>query len=141
MACSHQQNIKVVVTANTNLCPNCYNEYRLFDSISFEQDCPSYIPDFGKKKIDNGCVFHDTLFLLINVNHTDTYFNEEHQDSTVRIYTETANVGIDKNLDIEGVYPFRFRDLKFNDFSVNAWQDCAFFNVAPVTTNLRPANR
>ena len=70
-----------------------------------------------------------------------TYFNEEHQDSTVRIYTETAIVGIDKNLDIEGVYPFRFRDsLIFNDFSVNAWQDCAFFNVAPVTTNLRPAN-
>lgn len=86
-----------------------------------------YIPDFGKIKIDNGCVFHDTLFLLVNVNHTDTYFNEEHQDSTVRILNETAIVGLDKNLEIKEVYPFRFRDsLHFNDFEVCAWQSCVF---------------
>lgn len=86
-----------------------------------------YIPDFGKIKIDNGCVFHDTLFLLINVNYTDTYFNEEHQDSTVRILNETAIVGLDKNLEIKDVYPLRFRDsLHFNDFEVCAWQNCMF---------------
>ena len=86
-----------------------------------------YIPDFGKIKIDNGCVFQDTLFLLVNVNHTDTYFNEEHQDSTVRILNETAIVGLDKNLEIKEVYPFRFRDsLRFNDFEVCAWQNCVF---------------
>lgn len=37
MACSHKQDIEVIVTANTNLCPNCYNEYRFLDSIS--EDC------------------------------------------------------------------------------------------------------
>ena len=87
-----------------------------------------YIPDFGKIKIDNGCVFHDTLFLLINVNYTETYFNEEHQDSTVRILNETAIVGLDKNLEITEVYPLRFRDsLRFKDFEVCAWQNCVFF--------------
>lgn len=35
----------------------------------------------------------------------------------------------------------RLDSLIFNDFSVNTWQDCAFFNVAPVTTNLKPANK
>lgn len=37
MACSHKPDIEVIVTANTNLCPNCYNEYRFLDSIS--EDC------------------------------------------------------------------------------------------------------
>ena len=93
----------------------------------YSDEISRYIPDFGKIKIDNGCVFHDTLFLLVNVNHTDTYFNEEHQDSTVRILTETAIVGLDENLEIKDVYPLRFRDsLQFNDFSVNAWQNCVF---------------
>ena len=93
----------------------------------YSDEISRYIPDFGKIKIDNGCVFHDTLFLLVNVNHTDTYFNEEHQDSTVRILTETAIVGLDENLEIKDVYPLRFRDsLQFNDFSVNAWQSCVF---------------
>jgi len=64
----------------------------------FYEGISPYIPDFGKIKIDNGCVFHDSLFLLVNVNHTDTYFNEEHQDSTVTILNETAIVGLDKNL-------------------------------------------
>lgn len=87
-----------------------------------------YIPDFGKIKIDNGCVFHDTLFLLINVNYTETYLKEQHQDSTVRILNETAIVGLDKNLEIKDVYPLRFRDsLHFKDFEVCAWQNCVFF--------------
>ena len=37
MACSHKPYIEVIVTANTNLYPNCYNEYRFLDSIS--EDC------------------------------------------------------------------------------------------------------
>ncbi len=93
----------------------------------YSDEISRYIPDFGKIKIDNGCVFQDTLFLLVNVNHTDTYFNEEHQDSTVRILNETTIVGLDKNLEITEVYPLRFRDsLRFKDFEVCAWQNCVF---------------
>ena len=41
MACSHKPDTEVIVTANTNLCPNCYNEYRFLDSIG--EDCKLHL--------------------------------------------------------------------------------------------------
>ncbi len=86
-----------------------------------------YIPDFGKIKINNGCVFNDTLFLIVNVNYIETYFNEKTQDSVVRAMNESAIVGLDEQLNIQTIYPLRFRDsLKFDGFMVNAYAHCVF---------------
>lgn len=86
-----------------------------------------YIPDLGKVKINNGCVFNDTLFLLVNVNYTETYFNERIQDSVVRAMNESAIIGLDEQLNIQTIYPLRFRDsLRFDDFIVNAYAHCVF---------------
>ena len=86
-----------------------------------------YIPDFGKVKIDNGCVFNDTLFLLVNVNYAEAYFNERRQDSAVRVLNESAIIGLDEQLNIQTIYPLRFRDsLRFDDFIVNAYAHCVF---------------
>ena len=93
----------------------------------YTSEIAPYIPDFGKVKIDNGCVFHDTLFLLVNVNYTETYFNEKRQDSAVRVLNESAIIGLDEQFNIQKIYPLRFRDsLKFNDFMINAYANCVF---------------
>ena len=103
------------------------NETTLQKVTHYTNEIAPYIPDFGKIKIDNGCVFNDTLFLLINVNYTETYFNEKIQDSVVRAMNESAIIGLDEQLNIQTIYPLRFRDsLQFDDFMVNAYAHCIF---------------
>ena len=97
------------------------------DVSRYASEIAPYIPDFGKVKIDNGCVFHDTLFLLVNVNYIETYFNEKRQDSAVRVLNESAILGLDAQLNIQRIYPLRFRDsLRFDAFMVNAYAHCVF---------------
>ena len=97
------------------------------DVSRYASEIAPYIPDFGKIKINNGCVFNDTLFLLVNVNYIETYFNEKTQDSVVRAMNESAIVGLDEQLNIQAIYPLRFRDsLKFDGFMVNAYAHCVF---------------
>lgn len=93
----------------------------------YANEIAPYIPDFGKIKIDNGCLFHDTLFLLVNVNYIETYFNERIQDSVVRAMNESAIISLDEQLNIQTIYPLRFRDsLRFDDFIANAYAYCVF---------------
>ena len=93
----------------------------------YASEIAPYIPDFGKVKIDNGCVFQDTLFLLVTVNYTETYFNEKRQDSAVRVLNESAILSLDRQLNIQKIYPLRFRDsLQFDAFMVNAYAHCVF---------------
>lgn len=105
-----------------------FGDEKTWQNVSrYASEIAPYIPDFGKVKIDNGCVFHDTLFLLVNVNYTETYFNERIQDSVVRAMNESAIIGLDEQLNIQTIYPLRFRDsLRFDGFIVNAYAHCVF---------------
>ena len=107
---------------------NIFKDEKTWQNVSrYAKEISPYIPDFGKIKIDNGCVFNDTVFLLVNVNYTETYFNEKRQDSAVKVLNESAIIGLDKQLNIQSVYPLRFRDsLRFDSFMVNAFANCVF---------------
>lgn len=105
-----------------------FGDEKTWQSVSrYASEIMPYIPDFGKVKIDNGCVYHDTLFLLVNVNYIETYFNEKRQDSAVRVLNESAILSLDRQLNIQKIYPLRFRDsLRFDGFMVNAYAHCVF---------------
>lgn len=65
--------------------------------------------------------------MLINVNYIESYYNEKRQDSAVKVMNESAIVSLDEQLNIQKIYPLRFRDsLTFNDFMVNAYAHCVF---------------
>lgn len=105
-----------------------FGDEKTWQNVSrYASEIAPYIPDFGKVKIDNGCVFQDTLFLVVTVNYTETYFNEKRQDSAVRVLNESAIIGLDEQLNIQKIYPLRFRDsLQFDAFMVNAYAHCVF---------------
>ena len=70
----HAQRDEVFVTANTNLCPNCYNQYRMLDSIGdnaqlhlvFQRSNPKEAQKFTDKFLritrDFDLVCDDSLF-------------------------------------------------------------------------------
>jgi hypothetical protein len=111
-----------------SLYHDIFDDLKTWKNVShYASKISPYIPDFGKVKIDNGCVFHDTLFLLVNVNYIETYFNEKKQDSAVKVMNESVILGMDGQLNIQKIYPLRFRDsLRFDDFIVNAYTHCVF---------------
>jgi hypothetical protein len=65
--------------------------------------------------------------MLINVNYIESYYNEKRQDSAVKAMNESAIVSLDGQLNIQKIYPLRFRNsLRFDDFIVNAYAHCVF---------------
>ena len=104
-----------------------HDEKAWTDANRYATEIKPYIPDFGRVKINNGCIFNDTLFMLINVNYIESYYNEKRQDSAVKVMNESAIIGLDEQLNIQEIFPLRFRDsLTFNDFIVNAFAHCVF---------------
>lgn len=105
-----------------------FGDEKTWQNVSrYASEIAPYIPDFGKIKTNNGSVYNDTLFLLINVNYLETYFNEKRQDTTVKVLNESAIIGLDEQLNIQTIYPLRFRDsLQFDAFTVNAYAHCVF---------------
>ena len=112
----------------STLYQNVFHDEKTWKDISrYATEIKSYIPDFGRVKINNGCIFNDTLFMLINVNYIESYYNEKRQDSAVKAMNESAIIGLDEQLNIQTIYPLRFRDsLRFDDFIVNAYAHCVF---------------
>ena len=110
------------------LYQNVFHDEKTWKDVSrYATEIKSYIPDFGRVKINNGCIFNDTLFMLINVNYIKSYYNEKRQDSAVKAMNESAIIGLDEQLNIQTIYPLRFRDsLRFDDFIVNAYAHCVF---------------
>ena len=110
------------------LYQNVFHDEKTWKVVSrYATEIKSYIPDFGRVKINNGCIFNDTLFMLINVNYIESYYNEKRQDSAVKAMNESAIIGLDEQLNIQTIYPLRFRDsLRFDDFIVNAYAHCVF---------------
>ena len=112
----------------STLYQNVFHDEKTWKDVSrYATEIKSYIPDFGRVKINNGCIFNDTLFMLINVNYIESYYNEKRQDSAVKAMNESAIIGLDEQLNIQTIYPLRFRDsLRFDDFIVNAYAHCVF---------------
>lgn len=112
----------------STLYQNVFHDEKTWKDVSrYATEIKSYIPDFGRVKINNGCIFNDTLFMLINVNYIESYYNEKRQDSAVRAMNESAIIDLDEQLNIQTIYPLRFRDsLRFDDFIVNAYAHCVF---------------
>ena len=112
----------------STLYQNIFHDEKTWKNVSrYATEIKSYIPDFGRVKINNGCIFNDTLFMLINVNYIESYYNEKRQDSAVKVMNESAIVSLDGQLNIQKIYPLRFRNsLRFDDFIVNAYAHCVF---------------
>ena len=112
----------------STLYQKVFHDEKTWKDVSrYATEIKSYIPDFGRVKINNGCIFNDTLFMLINVNYIESYYNEKRQDSAVKAMNESAIIGLDEQLNIQTIYPLRFRDsLRFDDFIVNAYAHCVF---------------
>lgn len=112
----------------STLYQNVFHDEKTWKDVSrYATEIKSYIPDFGRVKINNGCIFNDTLFMLINVNYIESYYNEKRQDSAVKAMNESAIIGLDEQLNIQTIYALRFRDsLRFDDFIVNAYAHCVF---------------
>ena len=112
----------------SKLYQNIFHDEKAWKDVSrYATEIKSYIPGFGRVKLNNGCIFNDTLFMLINVNYIESYYNEKRQDSAVKVMNESAIVSLDEQLNIQKIYPLRFRDsLTFNDFIVNAYAHCVF---------------
>ena len=112
----------------STLYQSVFHDEKAWTDVSrYATEIKSYIPDFGRVKINNGCIFNDTLFMLINVNYIESYYNEKRQDSAVKVMNESAIVRLDEQLNIQEIYPLRFRDsLRFDDFIVNAYAHCVF---------------
>ena len=110
------------------LYQNVFHDEKAWTDVNrYATEIKPYIPDFGRVKINNGCIFNDTLFLLINVNYIESYYNEKRQDSAVKVMNESAIIGLDEQLNIQEIYPLRFRNsLRFDDFIVNAYAHCVF---------------
>lgn len=112
----------------SKLYQNIFHDEKTWKDVSrYATEIKSYISDFGRVKLNNGCIFNDTLFMLINVNYIESYYNEKRQDSAVKVMNESAIVSLDEQLNIHKIYPLRFRDsLRFDDFIVNAYAHCVF---------------
>lgn len=97
------------------------------DICKYRNEIAPFVPDFGKIKIDNCCTFNDTLYLLVNVNFTEKYFNEMRNDTSLRVLNESAIVVLNNLLEIQQTFPLHFRDsMRYEQFFINAFPQCVF---------------